>query len=150
MPETPIADQIAALLHVEFHPLLEPAEVQGLHRALPGYQVVADDAARFAQRHEELLQLGPARAALEESLAEVTQLEPVEHLLERLYLSIYHRRLQATSRCMEGLYDTARRIRDFAEAYPSLEEEGQALLDFMKAFKPGRKKDKKEEGAGGA
>jgi hypothetical protein len=51
---------------------------------------------------------------------------------------------------MEGLYDTARRIRDFAEAYPEIEEEGQHLLDFMKAFRPGPKKEKKEEGSGGA
>nr|MDU9044860.1 hypothetical protein [Candidatus Electrothrix aestuarii] len=43
---------------------------------------------------------------------------------------------------VEGLYDITRRIRDFSEAYPEIAEEGQPLLDFMKAFKPGRKKEK--------
>uniref|UniRef100_UPI0040574FEF hypothetical protein n=1 Tax=Candidatus Electronema sp. TaxID=2698783 RepID=UPI0040574FEF len=81
-------------------------------------------------------------------LADVNQLEPVEHLLERLYQSVYYQRLQATDRCMEGLYDLTRRIRDFAETYPEVAEEGQPLLDFMKAFKPGRKKEKKESGEG--
>ena len=49
---------------------------------------------------------------------------------------------------MQGLYDTARRIRDFSEAYPDIAEEGKFLLDFMKAFRPGRKKEKSEGGGG--
>ncbi|MGX9727699.1 MAG: hypothetical protein ACTFAK_10395 [Candidatus Electronema sp. VV] len=32
-------------------------------------------------------------------------------LFYHYHLSIYHQRLQATAKCMEGLYDTARRIR---------------------------------------
>jgi hypothetical protein len=47
-----------------------------------------------------------------------------------------------------GCTTFTRRIRDFAEAYPEVAEEGQPLLDFMKAFKPGRKKEKKESGEG--
>ena len=47
---------------------------------------------------------------------------------------------------MEGLYGTTRRIREFANAYPDIAEEGQFLLDFMKAFRPGRKKEKSEGG----
>jgi hypothetical protein len=50
---------------------------------------------------------------------------------------------------MGALYDTTRRIRDFAEAYPEIAEEGQFLLDFMKAFKPGRGKGEKEAEGGG-
>ena len=49
---------------------------------------------------------------------------------------------------MEGVYDTARRIRDFSEAYPELAEEGKFLIDFMKVFKPGRKKEKSGNGGG--
>lgn len=150
MPEKTPTEQIAELLGVEFLPLLEPSDVRELQKALPGYQAVADDAARFCQKHGDVLRLDEVRASLEQGLADVTRLEPVEHLLEKLHLSIYHQRLQATAKCMEGLYDTARRIRDFAEAYPEIEEEGQHLLDFMKAFRPGPKKEKKEEGAGGA
>nr|VFJ67620.1 MAG: hypothetical protein BECKDK2373B_GA0170837_119510 [Candidatus Kentron sp. DK]VFJ68781.1 MAG: hypothetical protein BECKDK2373C_GA0170839_11946 [Candidatus Kentron sp. DK] len=47
---------------------------------------------------------------------------------------------------MGAMYDTARRIRDFAEAYPEIAEEAKFLLDFMKVFKPGKKKEKKEPG----
>jgi len=49
---------------------------------------------------------------------------------------------------MEGMYTASRRIRDFAEAYPEIAEEGQFLLDFMKVFKPGRGKEKKEAEGG--
>jgi hypothetical protein len=49
---------------------------------------------------------------------------------------------------MEGLCDTARRIRDFAEAFPEIKEDGQPLLDFMKAFRPGRHKEEHLEDAG--
>ena len=148
MPEKTLTEQIAELLGVEFLPPLEPSEIRELQKALPGYQAVADDAARFCQNHADALRLDKVRASLEQGLADVARLEPIEHLLEKLYLSIYHQRLQATAKCMEGLYDTARRIRDFAEAYPEIKEEGQHLLDFMKAFRPGPKKEKKEEGAG--
>ena len=148
MPEQTVTEQIAEILNVEFPSPPDPSLVKTLHRALPGYQTVADDAARFAQQHEELLNLNAVRTALEQALADVNQLEPVEHLLERLYQSVYYQRLQATDRCMEGLYDITRRIRDFAEAYPEVAEGGQPLLDFMKAFKPGRKKEKKESGGG--
>jgi hypothetical protein len=150
MPEKTPTEQIAELLNVEFHPLLDPSDVRELQKALPGYQAVADDAARFALKHKDTLKLDKVRASIQQGLDDVVRLEPVEHLLEKLYLSIYHQRLQATAKCMEGLYDTARRIRDFAEAYPEIEEEGQHLLDFMKAFRPGPKKEKKEEGSGGA
>nr|VFJ71775.1 MAG: hypothetical protein BECKFW1821B_GA0114236_12361 [Candidatus Kentron sp. FW] len=79
-------------------------------------------------------------------LANVNRLEPPERLLEKLRLSVYHQRLQATSQCMGAMYDTARRIRDFSEAYPEIAEEAKFLLDFMKVFKPGKKKEKKEPG----
>ena len=147
--ETPLVDQIAALLGVEILPPLDANEIQSLHKALPGYQAIADDAARFVQKHKETLKLDDAvLAGLEDGLAEVKRLEPAEHLLEKLHLSVYHQRLQATDRCMEALYGTTRRIRDFAEAYPEIAEEGQALLDFMKTFKPGREEGKKEPTAG--
>lgn len=146
MPEKTVTEQIAEILNVEFPSPPDPSEIKSLHRSLPGYQAVADDAARFAQQHEALLNLNEIRTALEQALAEVNHLEPVEHLLERLYQSVYYQRLQATDRCMEGLYDITRRTRDFAEAYPEIAEKGQPLLDFMKVFKPGRKKEKKENG----
>lgn len=148
MPEQNITEQIAELLNVEFPPPPDPSHVKALHRSLPGYQTVADDAARFAEKHGTLLNLDEVRSGLEQGLARVNHLEPLEHLLERLYQSVYYQRLQATDRCMEGLYDITRRIRDFSEAYPEIAEEGQPLLDFMKAFKPGRKKEKKGNGGG--
>nr|VFJ55481.1 MAG: hypothetical protein BECKFW1821B_GA0114236_102317 [Candidatus Kentron sp. FW]VFJ76108.1 MAG: hypothetical protein BECKFW1821C_GA0114237_10994 [Candidatus Kentron sp. FW] len=76
------------------------------------------------------------------------RLEPAEHLLEKLYTSVYHQRLQATSQCMRGVLDTARRVREFANAYPEVAEEAKFLLDFMKAFRPGPKKEKKPQGGG--
>ncbi|MCI5119472.1 MAG: hypothetical protein D3913_16350, partial [Candidatus Electrothrix sp. LOE1_4_5] len=97
----------------------------------------------------EALRLDPSVLAnLTEGLAEVKRLEPADRALEKLHQSVYHQRLRATDRCMEGLYDTARRIREFSNAYPELAEEGKFLLDFMKVFKPGRKKEKKEGGGG--
>ncbi|WLE97599.1 MAG: hypothetical protein QTN59_01925 [Candidatus Electrothrix communis] len=39
-----------------------------------------------------------------------------------------------------------RRIRDFAQAFPEIKEEGQPLLDFIKAFQPGREKEEHEDG----
>ena len=150
MPEKTDLEKVAELLNVEILPPLDSGDIQSLHKSLPGYQAVADDAARFAQKHKETLKLDDAVLAdLEQGRAEVLRLEPAEHLFEKLHLSVYHQRLQATDRCMEGLYDLSRRIRDFAEAYPEIEEEGQFLLDFMKAFRPGPKGEKKEGGAGG-
>ena len=148
MPEPTITEQIAALLGVEFPPPPDPSQVKTMHRALPGYQVAADDAARFAEEHADLLNLSEIRTALEQALADVNQFEPIEYLLERLYKSIYYQRLQATDRCMEGLYDLTRRIRDFSEAYPEIAEEGQPLLDFMRAFKPGPKNEENGNGGG--
>ena len=150
MPEKTDLEKVAELLNVEILPPLDSGDILSLHKALPGYQAIADDAARFVQKHKETLKLDDAvLAGLEQGLAEVKRLEPAEHLLDRLYISVYHQRLQATDKCMEAMYDTTRRIRDFAEAYPEIAEEGQALLDFMRAFKPGHKKEKKEAGAGG-
>lgn len=150
MPEKTDLEKVAELLNVEYLPPLGGSEAQSLHKALPGYQAVADDAARFVQKHGQTLKLDASvLAALQDGLADVQHLEPAEKLLEKLHLSVYHQRLQATDRCMEALYGTTRRIRDFAEAYPEIAEEGQALLDFMKAFKPGRGEGKKEGGSGG-
>ncbi|WP_339137559.1 MAG: hypothetical protein WGN25_05710 [Candidatus Electrothrix sp. GW3-4] len=140
MPQNNLTEQIAQLLGVEFPPSLDPSAIKSLQKALPGYKAVADDAARFCQNHTDAPRLDEVRTSLEQGLADVARLEPVEHLLQQLYLSIYHQHLRATAKCMEGLYDTTRRIRDFAEAFPEIKEEGQPLLDFMKAFRPGRKK----------
>lgn len=149
MPEQTLIEQLAAVLNVEIIPPMEGSEAQGMHKALPGYQAVADDAARFVQEHGQTLNLNASVLAdLTEGLAEVKRLEPADRALERLHQSVYHQRLRATDRCMEGLYDTTRRIRDFAEAYPEIAEEGKFLLDFMKVFKPGRKKEKSGDGGG--
>lgn len=149
MPEKTDLEKVAELLNIEYLPPLDGSAAQSLHKALPGYQAVADDAARFVRKHGAVLRLGDdVLAALEQGLADVQHLEPAEKLLEKLHLSVYHQRLQATDRCIEALYGTTRRIRDFAEAYPEIAEEGQSLLDFMKAFKPGRGEGKKEPAAG--
>lgn len=150
MPEKTDLEKVAELLHVAILPPLDGSEAQALLKSLPGYQAVADDAARFVAKHDAVLRLGDdVYAGLQDGLADVLRLEPVELLLEKLRLSVYHQRLQATDRCMEALYDTTRRIRDFAEAYPEIAEEGQFLLDFMKAFKPGRKEEEKKAAGGG-
>jgi len=149
-PEKSVVEKIGKLLDVEYLPPLTPAEIKALYKSLPGYQAVTDDTARLAEKYGQTLNLEPGVLDdLNQGLADVHRLEPAERVLEKLYLSIYHQRLQATSRCMGGMYDTARRIRDFAEAYPEIAEEGRFLLDFMKAFKPGRKKEKKKPAAGG-
>jgi hypothetical protein len=139
--------QVTALLGVEFLPPLDPSDVQELHKSLPGYQAIVDDTSRLVQAYAETLRLAPAVLAdLDEGLTEVKRLEPIELLLERLYQSVYHQRLQATSRCMEGLYGASRRIREFENAFPEIKDEAQFLFDFLKAFRPGPKKEKSEEG----
>ncbi|MGR0482778.1 MAG: hypothetical protein ACTFAL_15630 [Candidatus Electronema sp. V4] len=103
MPEKTPTEQIAEILGVEFLPLLDPSEVRELQKALPGYQAVADDAARFALKHKDTLKLDKVRASIQQGLDDVARLEPVEHLLEKLYLSIYHQRLQATAKACTTL-----------------------------------------------
>lgn len=143
-------EQVAELLGVQIEAPLDPSDVRGLHKALPGYQAMVDDTARLVQEHAATLRLEPSITAdLKQGMAEVKQLEPLEHLLERLYQTVYHQRLQATSRCMEGLYGTSRRIREFENAYPEIKEEAQFLFDFLKAFRPGPKKGKSGAGTGG-
>ncbi|WP_446011219.1 hypothetical protein [Candidatus Electrothrix sp.] len=149
MPEQTLIEQLAAVLNVEVVSPMDGNEAQSLHKALPGYQAVADDAARFVQKYGETLNLDASVLAdLTEGLAEVKRMEPGEHALEKLYRSVYHQRLRGTDRCMEGLYNATRRIRNFSEAYPNIAEEGKFLIDFMKAFKPGRKKEKSGDGGG--
>nr|VFK17702.1 MAG: hypothetical protein BECKLFY1418C_GA0070996_103426 [Candidatus Kentron sp. LFY] len=110
---------------------------------------MADDTARFVEKHAQTLNLDPTvLTGLQQGLANVQHLEPAERLLEKLHLSVYHQRLQATSDCMGAMYDTARRVREFANAYPEVAEEAKFLLDFMKVFRPGPKKEKKPEGGG--
>ena len=134
-------EQVAELLGVELTPPLDGADVQALHKALPGYQAMVDDTSRLVQEHAETLRLAPAvMADLEQGIAEVKHLEPIEQLLERLHQSVYHQRLQATSRCMDGLYSASRRIREFENAYPEIKEQAKYLFDFLKAFRPGPKK----------
>lgn len=146
MPEKTTLEKIAELLNVEFPPPLDGAEVQALHKALPGYQAMVDDVSQLVQQHAETLRLPPAvMADLEQGLAAVKHLEPVEQLLEQVHQSVYHQRLQATSRCMEGLYSTSRRIREFENAYPEIKDQAQFLFDFLKAFRPGPKKEKGED-----
>ncbi len=55
MPNNNVTEQIAQLLGVEFPPPLDPSEIKSLQKALPGYQAVADDAARFCQNHADAL-----------------------------------------------------------------------------------------------
>nr|VFJ58110.1 MAG: hypothetical protein BECKDK2373C_GA0170839_106318 [Candidatus Kentron sp. DK] len=147
MPDKTDIEKVAELLKVQFLPPLDPGDAQSLHKALPGYQAIADDTARLVKKHGKTLNLDAAVLAdLEQGLADINRLEPPERLLDKLRLSVYHQRIQATDKCMGGMYDTARRIRDFAEAYPEIAEEAKFLLDFMKVFKPGKKKEKKEQG----
>lgn len=111
MPEKTLIEKLAELLEVDIVPPLDGGEAQALHKALPGYQAVADDAARFVQKHGGTLNLDASVLAdLEAGLVEVLRLEPADHALEKLHQSVYHQRLRATDRCMEGLYDTTRRI----------------------------------------
>ena len=148
MPENKsLMERVAELLGVEYLPPLEASEVQMLRKALPGYQAIADDTSRLAQEHAGTLHLSPAVLAdINDGLAEVKRLEPIELLLERLHQSVYHQRLQATSRCMEGLYGASRRIREFENACPEIKDQAQFLFDFLKVFHPGPKKEKSEEG----
>lgn len=143
MPEDRVTiEQVAELLGVNLTPPLDPSEVQALHKALPGYQAMVDDTASLVQEHNQTLRLSPeVMNDLQQGLAEVKKLEPIEHLLDQLQQSVYHQRLQATSRCMEGLYSTSRRIREFENAYPEIREQGQYLFDFLKAFRPGPKRE---------
>ena len=51
------------------------------------------------------MHLGPDVVVdLEQGLADVGRLPPPEHLLEKLRLSVYHQRLQATGRCRQAPY----------------------------------------------
>lgn len=148
MPEEEATiEQVAELLGVQLTPPLDASDVQALHKALPGYQAMVDDTAALVQEHNETLRLSPeVLADLRQGLATVKKLEPIEHLLDQLQQSVYHQRLQATSRCMEGLFSASRRIREFENAYPDIRNEAQFLIDFLKAFRPGPKKDKPGNG----
>jgi len=140
-------EKIAKLLDVQYQPPLDAGDVQSLNKSLPGYQAITDDTARFVEKHAGTLKLDPdVLAGLQQGLADVNRLEPAERLLEKLHTSVYHQRLQATSACMGGMLDTARRVREFSNAYPDVAEEAKFLLDFMKAFRPGPKKEKKPTG----
>nr|VFK25877.1 MAG: hypothetical protein BECKMB1821G_GA0114241_101641 [Candidatus Kentron sp. MB]VFK27232.1 MAG: hypothetical protein BECKMB1821I_GA0114274_100292 [Candidatus Kentron sp. MB]VFK75104.1 MAG: hypothetical protein BECKMB1821H_GA0114242_101541 [Candidatus Kentron sp. MB] len=146
-PEKKLLREITQLLQVENLPSLSGSEIRSLHKALPGYQAIADDTARFIRKHAQTLNLAPSVLInIEQGLAQVHHLQPVERLLEKLYLSTYHQRLKATSKSMGAVYNTARRIRNFTEAYPEVAEDGKFLLDFMKAFRTNRKKEKKPRG----
>ena len=57
MPEQTLIEQLAAVLNVEVISPMDGNEAQSLHKALPGYQAVVDDAARFVQQHGETLHL---------------------------------------------------------------------------------------------
>jgi hypothetical protein len=48
MPEKTDLEKVAELLNVEILPLLDANAIQSLHKSLPSYQAIADDAARFA------------------------------------------------------------------------------------------------------
>nr|VFJ45708.1 MAG: hypothetical protein BECKFM1743C_GA0114222_1002916 [Candidatus Kentron sp. FM]VFJ46320.1 MAG: hypothetical protein BECKFM1743A_GA0114220_1003517 [Candidatus Kentron sp. FM]VFK07299.1 MAG: hypothetical protein BECKFM1743B_GA0114221_1003618 [Candidatus Kentron sp. FM] len=66
-------------------------------------QAIADDTARLVKKHGQTLNLDAAVLAdLEQGLAEVNRLEPPERLLEKLRLSVYHQRLQATDQCRQA------------------------------------------------
>nr|VFJ66305.1 MAG: hypothetical protein BECKFW1821C_GA0114237_100927 [Candidatus Kentron sp. FW] len=46
------------------------------------------------------------------------------------------------------MLNAARRVREFSNAYPEVAGEPKFLLDPMKAFRPGPKKEKKPQGGG--
>ena len=68
---------------MEYLPPLDASEVQMLRKALPGYQAIADDTSRLVEEHAATLHLSPAVLAdIDDGLAEVKRLEPIELLLE--------------------------------------------------------------------
>nr|VFJ69861.1 MAG: hypothetical protein BECKFW1821B_GA0114236_11734 [Candidatus Kentron sp. FW] len=70
MPENTELEKVAKLLKVQFLPPLDPGDAQSLHKALPGYQAIADDTARLVQKHGQTLNLDPAVLAdLEQGLS---------------------------------------------------------------------------------
>jgi hypothetical protein len=77
MPQNNATEQIAQLLNVEFPPPLDPSAIKSLQKARPGYQTVS----------AKTTPMPSGWTALKQGLADVTRLEPVEHLLEKLYLS---------------------------------------------------------------
>jgi len=141
-----LLDKIAQLLDVQYVTPISPTKIQSLRKALPGYRAIGDDTVRVLRKDGQALKLDDAIFdELAQALTDVERLEPAEQLLEKLYLSVYHQRLQATDRCMGDMYDIARRIRDFVEAEPEIARRGHFLIDFMKAFRPGHKKKKYEK-----
>nr|VFK80063.1 MAG: hypothetical protein BECKSD772D_GA0070982_108216 [Candidatus Kentron sp. SD] len=95
------------MLNVEYLPPLDPGEIKALYKALPGYQAMTDDTARLAEKHGQILNLdSDVLADLNQGLADVNRLEPAERVLEKLYLSVYHQRFQATSRCRQAACTT--------------------------------------------
>lgn len=137
-PTTP--EDMASALQIEFKDPISTDEVKKLYRSLPGYQAVVDDTYELLDKHAQTLRIEKSLASeMREGLEKVKDLEPLEKALHQLYLSVYHQRLQATSKCMDGLYQTSRRIREFSNAFPEIADEAQFLLDFMKTFRPGRK-----------
>ncbi|WP_339136448.1 MAG: hypothetical protein WGN25_01020 [Candidatus Electrothrix sp. GW3-4] len=71
-------EQLAVVLNVDVVSPMEGAEAQALHKALPGYQAVADEAARFIQEHGEALHLEVS--VLANLIVSVTLLRPIQRL----------------------------------------------------------------------
>jgi hypothetical protein len=137
-------ETLAKQLGVTYDKDIAEKGAKGLLRELPGYTAIADDAAELLSKHGKTLKLEAGKKELEEALALVKKLSPIESQLEKLYQSIYYQRLNATHEVMQILFDSSRRIREFSNAYPEIAEEAGFLLNFMKTFRPGRSSSDKE------
>ena len=140
----PTLEELTAFLGLSTKTQQLPSK--NLLRELPGYQNVVDNALALYQKHKGDLRL-PEEVGklLEEGMQDVEHLEARERLLKQLYEATYAQRLEATSRCMDGLYQLTRRIREFSSAFPEIFQEAEPILKFMKTFRPGRKQKEKND-----
>ncbi len=143
-----IISQLEQVLEIECTPALNGKEAQALHKELPGYRTMMDDAIEFFQKEEETLRLTEISPdKLQQSFDTLQQLLPAEKALQELSKSVYHQRLVATSECMDGLLKISRRVAELQNAYPELAEKGAFFKEFLQNFrrKAGKKSDSSTE-----
>ena len=140
-PKGPALTSPAALaeaLGVELKPTLKPNQMQRLRRALPGYAGLLDDVAELLERDGDGLGFGDVRPdELLDLQRRYKDLRASETLLETVYLSVYHQRLQVDDVAMGLLQRIVRRVQSRMEEDPQMPLRWGILLDFMGAFRKG-------------
>jgi hypothetical protein len=117
---------------------LKAAEVQRLRRALPGYVNLLDDIAELLDADADLLRVKDISPAdLLRIQSDNKDLGDREVVLQAVYMSAFHQRLQLDYEGIGMLQKIARRVQALAEDHPNLRLRYRSLLDFLVTFRGG-------------